>query len=285
MAGIAGIATVNAVERVRGMLGRIRHRGMEGISVFEKDGTTMGMVWNKSEIERAGKFVAAGIVSDEISPYHYARVRPENGKFIMNRDDHGVAPLYYGKDKAGNMCFASEIKALLAVTDEISEMPPGNCFDGTLTSPLFTLETGPVSEDPPEELAIKLRNHLDEAVKRCIKSEDIGSWLSGGVDSSAICALAARYLKVFKTFTAGVKGAPDLEFSREMARFIRSEHHELTVTSNELISNLPDVIFHLESFDALLVRSSILNFLVARMASDHVSEVFSGEGGDRKSVV
>ena len=65
-----------------------------------------------------------------------------------------------------------------------------------------------------------------------------------------------------------------------MAQFLRSEHHEIIVTVDDLIKALPDVIYHLESFDALLVRSSMTNYLVAKLASEHISEVFSGEGGD-----
>jgi len=77
-----------------------------------------------------------------------------------------------------------------------------------------------------------------------------------------------------------LKGAPDLEFAAEVARFIKSDHHEVIVTAEDLYSSLPEVIYHLESFDALQVRSSIINYFVAKRAADYVSDVFSGEGGD-----
>jgi asparagine synthase (glutamine-hydrolysing) len=87
-------------------------------------------------------------------------------------------------------------------------------------------------------------------------------------------------VKDLHTFAVGLRDAPDLEYAREMALFARCTHHEPVVTMPEMLVVLPQVIYHLESFDALLVRSSITNYLVAKLASDHVEEVFSGEGGD-----
>lgn len=280
MAGIAGIAAVNAEEKVIEMLKKMRHRGTTGISVFEKEGTTVGMIWNESESSGVKESHSAGSVGYENSPGHYIKVKPAKGKFIMCRDELGVAPLYYGKDSDGNICFASEVKALLLITNEISEVPPAHFFDGIKSESFFTLKPGIHSEAGPEELAESLRQNLEKAVQACIASRPFGSWLSGGLDSSTVSALAAPHVRGFKTFSAGFKDAPDLEYAREVSDFIGSEHHEIVVTLDDLIKVLPRVIYHLESFDALLVRSSITNYLVARLASDYVSDVFSGEGGD-----
>jgi asparagine synthase (glutamine-hydrolysing) len=280
MAGIAGIAAKNSTEKVTEMLGRIRYRGRAGISVFEKDGTTLGMVWNEPEKERAEKSIASGAVGDDNGKGHCASVRPEHGKLILYRDELGVAPLYYGMDSDGNICFASEIKALLSNTREIHEIPPGYFFDGDELKSYFRLKAGVSQEETPEQLARRLYKLLDNVVKRSIRSENIGSWLSGGLDSSTISALASGHVRKLKTFSAGLKGAPDIEFARGMAEFIKSDHHEVIVSVDDLIRILPEVIYHLESFDALLVRSSITNYIVAKVASEHVSEVFSGEGGD-----
>lgn len=280
MAGIAGIASEGAVEKVRDMLEKIRYRGRSGISVFEKDGTTLGMVWNEPEKETADIYISSGEVGDDIGRGHCARVRPEKGKFILYRDELGVAPLYYGRDNNGNICFSSEIKALLPVTWEIRELPPGHLFNGNSLKPYFRLEPGVKSGEDPVQIAGRLKELLGRAVADCIRSDDFGSWLSGGLDSSTICALAVGHVKKLRTFSAGLRGAPDLEYAREMADFIKSDHHEIVVTLDEMIAILPQVIYHLESFDALLVRSTITNYLVAKLASDHVSELFSGEGGD-----
>jgi len=117
-------------------------------------------------------------------------------------------------------------------------------------------------------------------VESSIGGGEVGSWLSGGLDSSALAALARPYVDRLHTFAAGLEGAPDLAFAAEVAAFIGSDHHEVKVTFEDMLSVLPDVIYHLESFDALLVRSSLTNYLVARAAADYVPAVFSGEGGD-----
>jgi asparagine synthase (glutamine-hydrolysing) len=132
-----------------------------------------------------------------------------------------------------------------------------------------------------EEAAVKLLQCLDQAVaKHLALSNDVGAWLSGGLDSSSIAALARTQSPQVHTFSAGLRGAPDPEYARLVAAFIDSEHHELEVSPEGILTVLPDVIYHLESFDALLVRSSIMNYLVGKLASDYVPTVFSGEGGD-----
>ena len=280
MAGIAGISTVNTSEEVSEMLATLCYRGKAGISVFEKEGSTIGIIWNEPEKVSVKEFLDAGKAGYYNSPGNYARVKPENGRFIMTRDELGGAPIYYGKDKNGNICFASEIKALLPHTKNIIELSPGHIFEGDRLRSYFHLQAGEKTKETPSQIASGLFKILDKAVSDCIRTEHTGSWLSGGLDSSAVCAMATRHLKKLTTFAAGLKGAPDLEFAREVAGYIRSEHHEMIVSPDELTEILPQVIYHLESFDALLVRSSITNYLVARLASDYVAEVFSGEGGD-----
>jgi len=95
-----------------------------------------------------------------------------------------------------------------------------------------------------------------------------------------MAALARPHVAKLHTFAAGLPGAPDLEYARVVAQFIRSDHHECLVRPDEIVSILPEVIYALESFDALLVRSSVMNYLAARAASEFVPAVFSGEGGD-----
>jgi asparagine synthase (glutamine-hydrolysing) len=95
-----------------------------------------------------------------------------------------------------------------------------------------------------------------------------------------MAALARPHVKTLHTVAAGLPGAPDLQYAREVARHVQSEHHEVVADLGQMLAVLPDVIYHLESFDALLVRSSITNYLVGRLAAEYVPEVFSGEGGD-----
>jgi asparagine synthase (glutamine-hydrolysing) len=280
MAGIAGISATGCGEKVKEMLGLIRYRGRTSISVFEKEGTTLGMIWNDHEEKKSKELLASGMVGEDHGPGHFVKVRPENGKFKMERDELGFAPLYYGSDRNGNTCFSSEVKALVNDVASIRELLPGTSGEVASLSSWYELKKGRESDENPVILAETLFKLLSKAVMEYTDTKDIGSWLSGGLDSSSICALASKYTSKLKTFSAGIKGSPDLDFSREMASHIKSEHHEVVVTLQDLLDSLPDVIYHLESFDALLVRSSITNYLVAKLASDHISDVFSGEGGD-----
>jgi asparagine synthase (glutamine-hydrolysing) len=108
----------------------------------------------------------------------------------------------------------------------------------------------------------------------------VGILLSGGLDSSAIAALARPHVELLHTFAVGLPGAPDLEFAREAAAFLKAVHHEVVVHVNQLLAILPTVVYHLESFDALLVRSSLTHYLVGELSAKYVPTVFSGEAGD-----
>jgi len=278
MAGIAGIAKPGAFSDVSEMLDSIKHRG-NNRKIFESGGTTIGVVWNDG-IEDQPAYFTSDSVRDTGRAGRIASVTADNGCFLFSRDRIGVAPLYTGTDNRSCVCFASEVKSLINLTDNIQEIWPGQATESRgEKTPFDSLPVQNASSDPLR-ITEDLRKILGETVSSCITSEDTGSWLSGGLDSASICALAAPEMRELKTFAAGLKGAPDLEYASETARYIGSKHHEVIVTVDDMIKVLPDVIYYLESFDALLVRSSILNFLVAKKASDYVTQVLSGEGGD-----
>lgn len=278
MAGIAGIAQPDKRRDLESMLARLPHRGRAGRNIMECRGTTMGAVWPSMQ---ASAFSAdEKVVKDSAPDDRLAAVQIVNDRPFLVRDLFGVAPLYYGRTAAGTLCFASEVKALLRQTNDINLLPPGHSYDGEVLAQHFHLKPQTPVPDSAIEVAGTLRQKLEDAVQKCVHNTTMGSWLSGGLDSSAMVALARPLVKDLHTFAVGVRDAPDLEFAREMAAYAECEHHELVVTVAQMLAALPLVIYHLESFDALLVRSSITNYLVAKLASDHVAEVFSGEGGD-----
>ncbi len=192
----------------------------------------------------------------------------------------GKSPLYFGS-KNGTLCFASEVKGILDWEGEIAEFPPGHyCTPEAGIVEFADIEKRPALDRSEDEVAEELRGRLVASVAKRVASSEVGTWLSGGIDSASLTALARRQLPSLKTFAAGVEGAPDLEYARVVSEFLDTEHHEHICTIKEMLAILPAVIYHLESFDALLVRSSITNFLVGRLAADHVPAVLSGEGGD-----
>lgn len=165
--------------------------------------------------------------------------------------------------------------------DDLKEFPPGHYYEPSAGLRQFADITPRESLDlPAVEIAGELRRRLVDSVAKRTDRLETGCWLSGGLDSSVMATLAARQVGNLKTFAVGMEGSPDLKFARIVADFISSEHREWVVTPVDLLKVLPDVIYNLESFDALLVRSSMTNYLVAKMASDHVAACLSGEGGD-----
>ncbi|MDI6784395.1 MAG: asparagine synthase-related protein [bacterium] len=280
MAGIAGIACSGKQREVNRMLDKIKHRGPAGQEVIELDHATLGIVWTETQSEAGTILKQQRLARDDHGLGHLAQVQAIEDKIILLRSPLGVAPLYYGWTTEGYLCFASEVKLLLPFTQEIYELPPGNRYDGNRMEPFFHLEKPPPLDEPPDKIAAEVYQRLAGSVEKCISDSYMGSWLSGGLDSSALAALARPLAKKFYTFSVGLPGAPDLEYARVVADFIQSEHLESIVSFEEILAVLPKVIYHLESFDALLVRSSILNYLVAQLASDYVPTVFSGEGGD-----
>jgi asparagine synthase (glutamine-hydrolysing) len=112
----------------------------------------------------------------------------------------------------------------------------------------------------------------------------VGVFLSGGLDSSLIAAIAARWAKEhggrLKTFAVGLEDSSDLLAARSVAQFLDTEHHERIYTPQELHDAVPHVVRSIEHFDPSLVRSSVPNFLLAEMTAKHVKVVLTGEGAD-----
>ncbi|MCX7044284.1 MAG: asparagine synthase-related protein [Candidatus Sumerlaeota bacterium] len=279
MSGIAGIAREGRTDQVRRMLERIGHRGdASGYAITEVVGATLGIIKAKAQPGKAKS--AEARVLDFAGESHFAEAAVFNEQFYLCRDHLGISPLYYGRTEDGALCFSSEVKALLELTKSVEEFPPGHRLCDKLVIPYFQIKARPPLEDSPDVIVKELHRRLDAAVKKAINNPTMGVWLSGGLDSSAIAALARPHVDALHTFAGGLKDAPDLEYAREVARHIDAQHHEVLLTQERLLEALPKVIFHLESFDALLVRSSIVNYLVGQRAAEHVAAVFSGEGGD-----
>jgi asparagine synthase (glutamine-hydrolysing) len=280
MAGIAGIKREKCYGEVSAMLDLISHRGMSSRKIIEAGGMTLGVCWNEPAFVPYCVSEGSVSVGDTAGPGHYATATVREGAFLFSRDGVGEAPLYRGSGDDGTDVFASEIKALAPGVVEISEVIPGsgiNPFSSDVPNPDQDYSG---DNNDAAGLAERLRQLLETTVSDSLRTEDTGVWLSGGLDSAAVTAIVSRYTRPVRTFTAGLPGAPDLEYASQAARYLGTDHHEITVSINDLVTLLPDVIWHLESFDPLLVRSSLLNFVAARKASGYVSDIFSGEGAD-----
>jgi asparagine synthase (glutamine-hydrolysing) len=281
MAAIAGICLPEQNDLVKGMLEKLSHRGGENIEIKDVNGVTIGTNFTKIQSDSLDVNKNRTVVRDDAEAGHQAQVRVENGGVYLKRDPLGVAPLYYGYNAQNALCFASEVKALLGICSDIKQVKPGTEFNGEKTKEYFSLNKKEPLANNPESIAKELKQRLENSVKKRVDmGGKVGSWLSGGLDSSTMAALAKKYVDNLHTFAAGTEGAPDIEFARIVADYIGSNHHEVILDFDSLLELLPEVIYHLESFDALLVRSSVMNFAVAKKAGEYSDAVFSGEGGD-----
>ena len=293
MAGIVGLQKADK-ETVRRMLSQISHRGDHGVKIIQRDGTTLGAVWPETQLcPVPGALKTNAVwdanqpplpdpsgVKDALEPFTLASlVKP--GELFVARDALGVNPHYYSYTDSGDFCFASEVKAMLEVSQDVREFPPNTWYSNEEGFNSFvSLENHNGKEEPLEELVLALQMRLDQAVCKRIDRPEIGAWLSGGLDSSAIVALVRPHASVLHTFAAGMPGAPDLFYAQEVADYFETQHHEILISMSEVLKVLPEVIYYLESFDALLVRSAVTNYLVAKKAADFVQVSFSGEGAD-----
>ncbi|MBV8715465.1 MAG: asparagine synthase (glutamine-hydrolyzing) [Chloroflexi bacterium] len=239
---------------------------------------------------------------------------------VLARDRYGIKPLYYHFD-GSTLLFASEIKSILQHPDvdvrvdaaALSEyfsfqniFSDRTLFDGIRLLPAahtlsFTLgdaasararrywdysfceERGVAEGDYVEEL----RRLFVEAVNRQLVSDvEVGSYLSGGIDSGAVTSVAAKSNRDFKTFTAGfdLSSASGLELGfdeRNKAEFLsnryKTEHYEVVLKAGDMERVMPRLVWHLED---LRVGQSYPNYYVARLASRFVKVVLSGAGGD-----
>jgi len=281
VSGIAGVNQHGKEHTVKKMLGKISHRGNAGWKVKKIENATLGIVYTESQKKSLSRLIQKNEASDGGGSGHLTLAEAKENGIILKRDPLGVAPLYYGKDGEGILCFASEVKALIDFCSDVKMVPPGCKLDGEQVTSYYELEKKEPLKIKPEIIAKHLRHLIKSAIERKTdQAAELGCWLSGGLDSSVIAALISANGHKLYTFAAGLEGSPDLEFAQAVAQFIDSEHHEVVVHFNDFLSVLPKVIYHLESFDALLVRSSIINYIVAQKASEYVDEVLSGEGGD-----
>lgn len=211
----------------------------------------------------------------------FAFVATDGQRLIAARDPIGIKPLYYAW-RDGVLAFASEIKALLPFSPSICEFPSGHVYDSESGfRPFFRLAPpGRVHLDAPDAAAA-LRTTLEAAVAKRLRSDvPLGVFLSGGLDSSIIAALAQRLVGNIQTFAVGVENSGDILAARLMARHIGSTHHELIITPEMIDEALPTILYHLESFDQGLVRSAVPCFFVSGLAAEKVKVVLTGEGAD-----
>ncbi|MBD8017745.1 asparagine synthase B [Kaistella pullorum] len=224
----------------------------------------------------------------------------ENGIYLVGRDHMGICPLYQGWDRNGNYYVASELKALEGVCKTIETFLPGHflySLDGFELQKWYHRDWEDFENVKDNVTDISaIRKSLEAAVHRQLMSDvPYGVLLSGGLDSSIIAAVTAKYARNriesgdtqeawyprLHSFAVGLEGSPDLVAAQKAADHIGSIHHEVHFTVQEGLDAVRDVIYHLETYDVTTVRASTPMYLLARVIkSMGIKMVLSGEGSD-----
>ena len=216
------------------------------------------------------------------------------------RDPVGIKPLYYGSTPDGAYVFASELKALVGQVDpsSVRAIPPGH---------YWTPDTGLVRYHEPDWMYDpdfapwehqqqpsddEIRHAFRAAVsKRMMADVDYGFFLSGGVDS---CIVSHVLLPIYReetgddrpipAFTVGMEDSPDLMASKAMVDALGGDryvdHRSRIFTGKEVFDLIPKIVYHMETYEAELIRSAIPNWLLAERAGADVKMVLTGEGAD-----
>ncbi|GHH51674.1 asparagine synthase B [[Pseudomonas] boreopolis] len=221
------------------------------------------------------------------------------GRAIIARDPIGVVPLYWGHDKEGRLRVASEMKSLADTCADVAQFPPGHWYD-TATGELTRYYERPwrdyAAVEGVQVSPRELREAFEAAVHRQLMTDvPYGVLLSGGLDSSLVAAVAARYARHriedndrteawwprLHSFAIGLKGSPDLAAAKVAAEALGTVHHGFEYTFEEGLDALPEVIRHIETYDVTTIRASTPMFLLARrIKAMGVKMVLSGEGSD-----
>ena len=210
----------------------------------------------------------------------------KSGGFIAARDPIGIRPLYYGYSAGGAIMFASEPKNLVGLAEKIMPFPPGHYYkNGKFYCYYDIAAASSFHGDDLDEVCAGIRERLVAGVEKRLDSDaPPGFLLSGGLDSSLVCAIGAKILKKpIRTFAIGMRAdAIDLKYARQAAEYIGSDHTEVYMTEEDVLGALEEVIAALGTFDITTIRASMGMYLLCRYIhrSTDVRVLLTGEISD-----
>ena len=210
----------------------------------------------------------------------------KTGKYIAARDPIGIRPLFYGYDKKGVILFASEAKNLVGMCDRVMPFPPGHYYiDGKFVQYCDIADVKEICRDSLETVCEKIHDKLIAGVeKRLVADAKVGFLLSGGLDSSLVCAIAAKKSdKPIKTFAIGMsEDAIDLKYAKQVADYIGSDHTEVIMTKEQVLSELDKVVSILGTYDITTIRASMGMYLLCKWIHENtdIRVLLTGEISD-----
>ena len=208
------------------------------------------------------------------------------GTYLAARDPIGIRPLYYGYDENGTIVFASEPKNLVGLCPRIKPFPPGHYYkDGKFICYCDIANVSSVGSDDIDTVCQNIHDKLIAGVeKRLVADAKVGFLLSGGLDSSLVCAIAAKKSsRPIRTFAIGMReDAIDLKYARQAAEYIGSDHTEVIITEDDVLSSLEQVIAALGTYDITTIRAGMGMYHVCKAVHERtdIRVLLTGEISD-----
>lgn len=211
----------------------------------------------------------------------------KTGEVMAGRDPIGIRPMFYGYEKeSGSIAFASEAKVLMEFCRDIQPFPPGHIYqNGEFICFNDIADPKVIIDEDVDTIAKNLKEKLEKGViKRLHADAPLGFLLSGGLDSSLVCAIAQKHLdKPIRTFAIGMESDPiDLKYAKEVADYLGCEHTEVIMTKDDVLGALEKVIWHLETWDITTIRASIGMYLICKYIHENtdLKVLMTGEVSD-----
>jgi asparagine synthase (glutamine-hydrolysing) len=210
----------------------------------------------------------------------------EQDKYFAARDPIGIRPMFYGYTEQGEIMFASEMKALHHVCKTVKAFPPGHYYeDGKILPYRDVSKVDKFSDHELEEVLQNINYYLTRGVeKRLTADVPVGFLCSGGLDSSLVCAIAAKMLdKPVRTFAVGINEDPiDTKYARIVADYLGADHTEVLFTKQDIFDTLSTLIYNIETWDITTIRASMGMYLVSKYISENtdIKVLMTGEISD-----
>ncbi|CRH19147.1 asparagine synthase (glutamine-hydrolyzing) [Carnobacterium maltaromaticum] len=226
------------------------------------------------------------------------------------RDHFGIKPFHYAEED-GNIYFASEKKSIYEIlkkkeinpvalqnyltfqfvpdpetlTENIHRLPPGHYFtkplNGEMEITRYWEATFAPIQKSEDEFAKAIKDVLYDSVEKHMRSDvTVGSFLSGGVDSSIIVAIAREFNPKIKTISVGFErdGYSEIDVAKETADRLNVENISEIITAQQFMDEFPRFVWHMD--DPLADPAAVPQFFLAEIARKHVKVALSGEGAD-----
>lgn len=205
---------------------------------------------------------------------------------VAARDPIGIRPLFYGYDDKDYIIFASEAKNLIGLVKEVKPFPPGYYYsDGEFKCYKDLSERKEYVKDDLETACKNIHDKLIKGIEKRLDSDaPLGFLLSGGLDSSLVCAVSQKLLdKPIRTFAIGMnEDAIDLKYAKEAADYIGADHTEVIIDRDTVIDSLEEVIAALGTYDITTIRASMGMYLCCKAIRERtdVRVLLTGEISD-----